>query len=53
MTLVSAEERAQRLWGTLSAEGRTRVAGEFERHDVDDVNFLLELGAFDERPPAA
>jgi hypothetical protein len=48
--IVTAQERAQRLWGMLSPEGRTRVAAELERHGTVDVDMLAELGGLD---PAA
>jgi hypothetical protein len=49
-TTTTAEERAHRLWGLLSPEGRARAAQEFERDVPGDVDCLAELGGLD---PAA
>jgi hypothetical protein len=44
---TTAQERAHRLWGVLSPEGRARAAQEFERSVPGDVDVLAELGGLD------
>jgi hypothetical protein len=44
---VGARDRAERLWGMLSDEGKARVARELERNTPQDVDAAAELGTLD------